>query len=464
MSGPSGPQQIPSAPLIPASVNIETTTTNSLKSQSIISDTLYVPYNNISGSSGIVVLSGGTLTGLITSSNLNDVATKEYSDSIPYPEPGGPIDNSIQVNAGAGLFTGYDNLKWSTTPNTLNLVGSLSLGPSNITMSSITNIIQNVADPILEQSAANKEYVQQGSDLSVVNIMTTGSSVTTELSANQVVNVILQRTLNTTGLLDQDILPKASDIISAIPGAVVGTAFTFIYKYMNIAQGFNYHVIVLYGNTSGLSQTNIIPKGDYFYINTQDNNINIYPETIVEFTGSISSITSGSEVVNFYITNYQQLYINNTQQQTPYGLLTDNFFVQKNAVFNNAFVIKPMVPTLIASNSSSLITLSDLKNILIIRSGTVLGLTNDVTDSLDSVSNMLSSDAFAQGSGLLRFTVQNIDPTYSVTLGSTGDSGWSFSYGSRTIKSGYNGLFGASFNVESTTATLFTFGLAPRNG
>ena len=461
----SGPQQISYPPLIPASVNMSSNTSNCLKSQSIISDVLEIPYN-ISGSSGTVILSGGTLTGLITSSNLNDTATKAYSDSVPYPEPGGPIDNSIQTNNGSGLFIGYDSLKWSTTlPGTLNLVGSLNIYPSTASIVINNNRVQNVAEPILPQSAANKEYVQ-GTTLTVTNIMTSGSAVTTYLTPSNVINVILQRTFNTTGILDQDILPNAVDIINAIPGSVVGTAFTFIYKYINIAQGSNYRVIVLYGNSSGLSITNIIPKGDYFYINTEDNNINIYPETIVEFTGTIISTTPGSEIVNFYINNYQQLYVNNLQQQTPYGLLTNNLFTQKNAIFNNAFVIKPMIPTLIADNSGTVITLSDIKNILIIRSGTGTGLTGDITDNLDSVSNMFSStgSAFAQGSGLIRFTIQNVDPIYNITIGSTGDSGWTFSYGSRTIKSGYNGLFGASFNVESTSAILFTFGLASRNG
>ena len=469
----SGPQQTPYAPLIPASVNFASNTSVSLKSQNIYMNALNIPYN-VSGSSGLVTFSGGSLTGLITSSNLNDVATKEYTDSIPFPEPGGPIDNSIQVNAGSGLFNGYDTLKWSTTtPYTLNLVGSLNLGGSGLDLGIVivNNRIENLSEPVFEQSASNKEYVVSSENIQVINLMTTNSinAVTTYLEPSQVINVILQRSFNTNGPLNQDILPNASDIISALNSQVsavqVGLAFTFIYKYINKAQDSSYQVLVLYGNTDGNSMVNIIPKGDYFYINTEDNNINIYPETIVEFTGTVINITSGLEVVNFYINNYQQLYTNNTQQQTPYGLLTDNFYINKNAIFNNAFVIRPVNPDLIRTDTSYTYTFQDLKDILIIRSGsnTMIGLPNDVIDDLDSTANMLSNDAFAMGSGLLRFTVQNIDSTYSVTIGSTNDVGWSFT-GSTTIKAGYNGLFGASFNVEQTSATLFTIGLVPRNG
>jgi len=457
MSGP----QIPSTPpIIPASVNFNSNTTQTLKSQFIQSTMTSLPYSLNSSTNGIVSLSNGTLTGLITSDNPIDVATKEYSDSIPFPIPGGPIDNSIQVNAGSGLFTGYDALKWSVSnPPTLNLVGSLT----NDFIIINNNRIQNIADPVLNQSAANKEYVQN-TNLTPISLLTTGSSVTTNLTPTQVINTILQRTFNTTGTLDQDILPTASSIIAAIPGCIVGSAFTFIYQYVNITEP-NFHVIVLYGNSTtptASEQTNIIPKGDYFYINTSDNNINIFPETIVEFIGTVISIDAGSEVVNFYITNYQQLYINNTQQLTQLGLLTDNFFIEPNAIFNNAFVIQPLIPTAISQDTPYTYNYSDLKNLLIMRSG----LTANTQDELGPMSSFLgTSTAFSMSSGSFKFVIQNVDPRFSLTFGSNADTGWTFATGSsRIIPIGYNGFFNASINTSANTATLYTLGILSRNG
>jgi len=455
MSGP----QIPSyPPLIPSSINQASNTSQNLKAFQIQANIINVPYNLNSTTSGTVIFENGTLTGLITSDNIDDVATKQYTDSVPFPMPGGPIDNSIQMNNGTGLFVGYDSLKWSVSnPPTLNLIGSLTNG----TIVLNNNLVQNLAEPIAPQSAANKEYVQN-TNLAIIDLLTTGSGTTIYLPTSQVINTILRRSFSVSSTLNQDILPTAADIIAAIPGAEIGEAFTFIYNYVNVATT-DYAVLVLYGNaasSTATASTNIIPKGDYFYINTADNNINVYPGTIVEFTATIISTTTGSEVVNFYITNYQSLYPNNNQQITQYGLRTDNFFIQ-NAIFNNAFVIYPLQPTPITYGSSYSYYYSDLQNILILRSG----FTENITDELAPLPEFLvnsSSTAFNMSSGTFKFVIQNLSTSSSLTLGST-DLNWTFSSGSaRIIPSGYNGLFSATINA-SGNGTLYTMGILNRS-
>ena len=106
--------------------------------------------NTLSITNGLIVTT--RVTGLVNPTQGSDAANKSYVDLISGSSPQG-VDKSIQFN-GNGLFSGSNNLTWTTSTNTLSITGSLS-----VTTLITTDRVTGLSSPILNSDAVNKSYV-----------------------------------------------------------------------------------------------------------------------------------------------------------------------------------------------------------------------------------------------------------------------------------------------------------------
>lgn len=424
-------------PSVGLTVNNNSNTTNVMHAVSVSTSIL-----SIAGYD--TVLEGPALHGLFDPINDYDAVTKNYVDTYPVMTGVAGPNGAIQLKSSSG-FAGLSTLTFNGTSMVLTGTMSMITASSSIGLTISNSYVSNVTNPIEPQDAATKNYVNI-QNISVENLAT--SVFSNQLTASNVFNKILQRT--TTALSSvQDIMPSSSDIITEVTlvlgSADVGTTFTFVYKYLSVAP----ENIVLYFNDNLIS-----PQGNILLINGQVNAITLQSNSLCYMTGVVLSGTS----VGFYINSIQSLYFD-TAQITPSGLITSIFESSKMySTLNNSYIIYPVVPTSITATGTYTYTWSDVKNMLLVRSGQ----TSNVTDTFSIASTFLNSTSFAMnssgGSGF-KFVIQNISTLYSVTL--SAPTGWTF-ITTPTIAPGKNGLFYVNCNSGAVTCTLYTIGLYGR--
>ena len=168
-------------PLLISSANIDNNTTQTLITDSVNSETI---------SDGQAYLNGGFLNDLNDPVAVSDAATKNYVDTFSGGggTPGG-VSGDIQINDGASDFTGSNNFTFTT--GTTDVVGDITNG--TITISGTA--IDGVADPVSDQDAATKNYVDNNSgSLGQVEIdaaVIGGEGAAVDLTPAQVYNNVI---------------------------------------------------------------------------------------------------------------------------------------------------------------------------------------------------------------------------------------------------------------------------------
>jgi hypothetical protein len=386
----------------------------------------------------IIVMSSGRISNLFDPVNPTDVATKYFVDHSSSIGASGPV-NSIQFSTGT-TFTGVAALMY--TSDTFYVTNKFTMAKGTTGTISITsNQISGLSNPVDDNQVANIGYLPE---LSVVNLSTSVAS--TNLTASQVVNKYLNRTITATSGTIQDILPTNIAVTTLLgsSGVTSGTfSFSFVYNYTGTAS-----TVLLFGN--------IIPEGNYQYINNPIPVITVSANNIVSFKATIG--TDGS--VAYYIKNTQPIYDVSTSGPlvTSVGLKTDNFTSTKT-ITNNSFIIYPLVPTAVTLDGAYTYTYADIRNRLIIRSG----ITTDTTDTFDILANWTTDEAFSLGSGQIKFVIQNIS-SHNLKVGpDSAPTGWYYDTNyNRTIPPNKNGLF--YINYTGTTFILYTIGIYDRYG
>jgi hypothetical protein len=389
---------------------------------------------------GFATLSGGHLSNLYEPINDSDCATKYYVDNYIDPtDVSLPLD-SIQINTGTN-FIGVNALKFvNGAVPTLFVYNKINNGSISIT----DNNIYGALNPVEESGLCTYNYFTN-TNIKIVNYNTTNQS--NSLTGAQIINTYLNRTITNSNNIIQDILPTDISIFNSYnssTSASTSSSFSFVFIYNFIGPS---EKVLLFGN--------IIPYGNFLYSNEALPVITVPKNTLV-----FLNATYKDGITTYYIKNNQNLYSN--PRINNIGLSTFNFTSYANDLnikLNATFMIWPMIPTEIDSDTSHTYTYSNIKNKLIIRTG----LTTDTTDTFDVLSIFTSSGAFSLGSGQIKFVVQNIS-TYNIQIGpDVTPTGWSYDTSfNRTIGPNMNGFF--YINYTGTTLYLYTIGIYNRNG
>lgn len=384
---------------------------------------------------GIATLEGGTISNLFDPETSDQIATKYYTDNFTSSGSGGPI-GSLQINTGAS-FTGINGIKY--TNSSLQIYNKFVTASGTTTNISITdNVLSGLSNPPNDSYAVNNGYVLS-SNLSLGTLSTTSAS--TSLSASEVVNKYLVRTIVNSSSIIQDILPTSASIRSYINTSSTSGSFSFSFVYYYSGTASN---VLLFGN--------IYPEGNYQYINNPIPVITVTPGSITSFRANIT--TSGD--VNYYIRSTQIFdYAASGAIIRSVGLSTPNF-VSTKAITKNSFIIYPVIPTSVSTVGTHTYTYEEIKNKLIIRSG----LTANTEDTFDVMTTFIDNSAFSLGSGQIKFTIQNTS-LYNLTIGPPTPSvptGWYYNETfNRTIPPNKNGHF--YINYTGSTLILYTIGI-----
>jgi hypothetical protein len=390
---------------------------------------------------GTIEIMNTTISNLNYPVNGTDAATKQYVLDQSSPYFISPIERSIQFNNGINGFASSINLTWSTS-STLSIVDTFNV--NGITLSN--QAITGVSNYYTNDSAVNKSYIPQITYSSLTN-----AANNTQLTFSQIYNNLLFRTCTATGIV-QDILPDSSTITDELnslliyPSSVSNSAstsasfaFDFTYKFNGTGSS-----MLLFSGTGNT----FFPKGNFLNYYGPVEVLTVPINTIVSFKciGASTSFT-------FCITNLQTLYSNSGQQITDVGVRTDNFFSTFTGT-KSSFIIYPLVKTDIVSNSAHEYTFSELKGLFVTRA-----MENDVTDTFEDATTIITNLEFALGYGSSKFVLQNISD-FSLTLDIVSSTGWAVSPASNpVIPSGKNGVFYINYD---TTCTLFVIGIYDR--
>lgn len=430
-------------------------------SQNILLSSNDIPIISINGNiitDNVATLSNGILSNLITvstSSEYNSYAvTKEYIDNKYIKGPGG-INGSVQYN-NFGSFGGYSNILYSETTNG----GTLSVS-SNITIvSNLTSLIgsniNNIISPVSNNQAANKMYTDLSTQKKVNTINSTNSQ--TYLPGQIINGIILRNGLTIIPTTNPDIsinnidyFPSAVDIYSYLENnnfnTNIGSSFSFnLFNYNN-----NNAPLVLFPSLSD-NLTN--------FVSFSNNNLVIYDN--YQLT-TLIILLSGKPNIKFSVFIKSCSFINNISFISP-GYNDPQWALQYyldnstkiNRARTNTQCILPMNPTSYPSSTSVTYSYTDIMAKLIIRGKS---LTQNVTDTFETAS-VLYKNSFLNGvtNMSVEMAIQNIDPTYTITI--TSGSDWT--YFSQIINPGQTLLINILFTNNS--CSIFKIGLFTRNG
>ncbi len=359
---------------------------------------------------GIAVVENGYVDNLIEPTEDNQISTKFYVDNNSGVGPSGP-NNSIQFSNGTS-FEGSKNL--TLTGETLCINGTLTNGI--ITLSG--NQLTGLSNPINSDEAVNKNYIDEMNKLGIVSINLSASEEIT-YTPKQVYNNIINIDYISNNIIPAytiDSLPSSSQMLEFL-----GTEFRIGKTWTTILRGPH--------NQNKLFVRFV--KGDnLFPINVTINNFSV----IV-----IKSVITGSEMINSKtINSYVVSHFNNVTtntQITDRGIITPSF--ANGSLFETGSIIYP-IPSDPEINSSLPVTYtySDLKKILIIRTGLIA----------DTVDTFISANELSVN-GTFKFFIQNPNP-FTLTLSE--GLGWSFSPGNNGIIPPYHcGSFWVTVNPIS---------------
>lgn len=291
-------------------------------------------------------------------------------------------------------------------------------------------------------------------------------SATSQLSATNIVNTIASVTVPYAPValpsIYLQIWPTATDyynrLLSLVPSTSVGTISSNIYKSV---QG----VTTVFSGT--IPTTNV-----YWAIGTTDTNFPIYPFRVGIFTTLLSGNPAVPEVSgSFQGVIHTNFIVENTTDPRMVGYhLTNQVIAPSDAsvtdkginaasYYCEALFIEPLNPSnRFTADSNVTYSYSDLQPRMIFRGGS---LTADRTDTFDTAATIVTEETFDMGSGTFKFYIQNIDPTYNISL--SAPSGWTI-LNSTTIRPGYTGEFWVRVDTSGPSIQLYTAGIYNRNG
>ena len=198
-----------STPTIPPSTNTDNNYSNKLNAVKLIGKEL---------TDGTAIWTDGTITNLQEPVNPSDAATKQYV--INSSMSGGTI-NDVQFNSDG--FAGTNNFTYVSPVLTIDGVIEDLTG-----MTISQGVIANVENPTENQQLATKSYVDSYSSKITYTILQSDSNVT--YTAQQMLNGVINRdteTANTFNVSLLDTTATAAQLVTAVPGANVGTYHRF---------------------------------------------------------------------------------------------------------------------------------------------------------------------------------------------------------------------------------------------
>lgn len=391
-------------PLIPEDTKYASNETKILKTVSLISD---------STTDGIATLSGGTFSGLLYPVNDADVATKQYVDDIIASLGSGaalPV-TSVQYAIAGGNFGGDSTFTFAS--NTLT-VDAITDGVATLN----GGILSDLLDPVDEQDAATKKYVDSSSIIvqSSINLVSN-----TTYTATQMVGGLITRTGSSNVLID--LTATAADLVATIPSVKVGSKILF--SVINRSTG----KIIIAPNL-GVTIHNS-PGGDLVSSIVLFENYQTNVELVV------TNITSGSEAITMFVLNTGYLdngdiTFTNSNFQTQFK--NDYLFQRLN--IRNDYVFR-FNGNNITSNTNYTYSIEDVLDGVARRGGSL------TTNRVDTLPEPSEFSAIANG---ITFIIQNIDPTFYIRLNAS--SNWSspttiggVSDSTRIISPGKTGIF-----------------------
>lgn len=126
---------------------------------------------------GVATLTGGRLSGLLPPAGPTDAASKQYVDTHSGGVPGGPI-GSLQFNDN-GTLNGSSNLLWTSSTNTITLLGTINVTTmfSSILVStsinSISGLFTNITSSNIDSTSINSTNISVTSlNSNIINAVT----------------------------------------------------------------------------------------------------------------------------------------------------------------------------------------------------------------------------------------------------------------------------------------------------
>lgn len=402
------------------------------------------------------ILNGGTIimdgyvTGLINPVNDNEIATKYYVDNLNITAQASGPDKSIQYN-NAGVFDGNNDLTISdpnTLSETLNINGIITNNVINID----TGKIENLSDPINNDEAATKKYVDSSINIFESINLTEEQLLATEYTPEQIYNKILNINIspnNIEAACLPSVYPIAEDMAEYLGNEfVIGKSWTTIFKYSNSNNELQ---------VKGILGPEPIPSlypSSFIFFGIPLPAVITPNYTVITIKCVVTNDTIGTERYVAYITSYN-IDINTNAQITDRGILTPSLITSTN----NTSLIYP-IPSNPDINSITSVTYTyeDLRNYFIIRTG----LTSDTNDTFEIASDFIQHQDFDMGGGTFKFFIQN--PTlYNLTLNT--NTGWTFSTGnSNIIPSLHCGAFWVTVTISPPSCKIYTISINPING
>lgn len=429
----------PNGITIPESTNYLSNFTRILRvTEKLESDYTEIPNPNTPGIN--TTLSGGRL------SNINDPILDSQAATYAYAisqagsaNPGGPIQ-SIQFNNG-GLFDGSATLTFDNTTNTLS-ANKISNGVITIESNTITGL----DEPVLDQDAATKNYVDNINNIKIIDNNTIGSSVYT---ASSVINSVILRN-NQTSAKVTDTLPNAVDIINE-SNAQVGTLINFSIRNTSS----DYNSVITFNVGTGFSPITLQ---------------NIYAGYQYNGAMLVTNVSPGLETIVLY--NLSNTITNTTAFATEFSTLA----TVVDVINVKDFMLDANIPTEITSFEAITTDLVSQKIILMNPSTPVTVYLEDPINFSGSLGIFVDfKNPFIWTTGGLDFYIINESSTLgaTITIGTTvlPDVSWTLDANSNmTIPEGHTGWFMIKMVVTDfpapnslVSANIYCLGIFPNS-
>lgn len=397
---------------------------------------------------GVATISGSTISNLVDPTADSDAATKNYILTNGPFVPAGS-DTEVQFR-GTTTFDSDSTFTFDKTTNTLS-VPTITDGIATLN----AGLLSDILDPVSAQDAATKNYMD---NTKIITQSMLTSSIAMTYTATQMYNGFIKRGgfVFSTPIIT-DTTATAAQLIAEFPSAQINSTAYFAI-YFSIDDDTTFNAMSIIGGTGvTIEPLNPILYGNYIAVG----------KIIVD------NITGGSEAVTLHfdsISYFTDVNWTSVSSDPGWSILTRSIGSGKQALeITEADVseefLTPMSPITLTDQNHNY-TFNEISNNKLIARG---GLSANSVDSFVSAESFISSgDILTLSGGIsnsnlsgLEFLIQNIDPTFSITL--TGATGWTLN-GDLTIGPGQNGLFIVQVDTVVNECTLFSLGIFNRNG
>lgn len=201
---------------------------------------------------------------------------------------------------------------------------------------------------------------------------------------------------------------------------------------------------------------NIVPRGNFDNINNPIELVTVPKDTTIHLVGTIVKNQEDALELVYYVKHIQSFYSSSVISDK--GITVPHFSSSRRDNIVSSFIIQPLVLSTLNGSDSKIYTKNILDGKLIIRNTNEV----DVEDTFESVAAI-----YVPGyvDGMTKFVVQNVNTSTGNILvgGSIPPSGWIYE-GTRTVPPGKNGIFYIEYNFEENKIYLYTVAIVDRNG